>query len=221
MEHEELRLLASRVGCAPIVDAILRQYDHRSYISGLVSPTPGRVLFGQAVTVQFLPMRRDFHDRVGNDFARLFYETIGDSGAGKVLVMSSGGHPQVSMGGGRKLSRLANNHLAGLLCDGQLRDFSGLAGYEFATYCTGEAVRAGIDVLMPFAADVPVALAGVSVFPGDFVYADAAGAVVIPGSHVEEVLQAAVDVEERDAASVEAIRVEDREAVRRDGSPKP
>lgn len=221
MEYEDLRSLAEQLSCAPIVDAVLHRHDHRSHISGLVSPTPGRVLFGQAATLQFLPMRRDLHDRVGNDFARLFYEAVGQSGHGKVLVMSSGGHPSVSMGGGRKLSRLESNHLAGLLCDGQLRDFSGLAGYEFATYCTGEAVRAGIDVLMPFAAGVPIAVAGVSVFPGDYVFADASGAVIIPGAEVAEVLESAVDVEARDAASAERIRSEDRETVRVEGSPKP
>jgi regulator of RNase E activity RraA len=221
MSETELRKLTDRISCAPVVDAILRRYDHRTSITGLVTPTPGRVLFGPAATIGFFPMRRDLYDNVANDFGRLFYEAIAETGAGKVLVMSSGGHPQVSLGGGRKLSRLENNGLAGLLCDGLLRDFAGLAGYAFATYCTGEAVRAGVDTVMPFVANVPVNVAGVGIAPGDYVYADSSGAVVIPAGEVSEVLRDAVEVEERDAASVERIRSEDRETVMREGSPKP
>lgn len=74
MPHDELHGLLEGISCAPIVDAILRRYDHRSHIGGLVSPSPGKVLFGPVVTMQFFPMRRDLHDRVGNDFGRLFYE---------------------------------------------------------------------------------------------------------------------------------------------------
>ena len=41
---------------------------------------------------------------------------------GQVLVMSSGGHPDVSLGGSTKLSRITNHGLAGVLCDGKLGD---------------------------------------------------------------------------------------------------
>ena len=213
--------LLARVTCASIVDAVGRQHAHRSHIVDLVTPSPGRALFGPAATIAFLPLRRDIFDPVRNDFARLFYEALGDSGLGKVLVISSNGHPDVSLGGARKLSRVENNHLEGVLCDGRLRDFAGLAGYDFATYCTGEAVQAGGNDVMPYEANVPVVVGGVAVFPGDYVYADSSGAVVIPSAHVEATLQEAARIEEQDAASVESIRFEDQELVMREGSPRP
>jgi regulator of RNase E activity RraA len=104
------------------------------------------------------------------------------------------------MGGGTKLSRLQDHGLAGVLTDGRLRDFDELARYEFASYCSGETTRAGGDVITPFQANVPVVLGGVAVTPGQYVYADSAGAVVIPEDELDEVLGEARGIEEEDEA---------------------
>ena len=106
----------------------------------------------------------------------------------KVLVLASNGYTDVSVGGGTKLFRLQEHGLAGVLTDGRLRDFDELAGYDFAAYCSGEATRWGGDHVTPFQANVPVVLDRVGVMPGQYVYADSSGAVVIPGRQLEEVL---------------------------------
>ena len=38
--------------CADLVDAMGRLHRHRCHILDLVSPTPGRILFGPAVTIR-------------------------------------------------------------------------------------------------------------------------------------------------------------------------
>ena len=109
--------------------------------------------------------------------------------------------PNTSLGGGAKLFRLQEHGLAGVLTDGRLRDFEELAGYDFAAYCSGEATHWGGDVVTPFQANVPVVVAGVGVMPGQYIYADAAGAVVIPEGEVDEVLAEARKVAAEDEAS--------------------
>ena len=80
-----------------------------------------------------------------------FYRAIGDDDpTGKVLVMASNGHPETSLGGGTKLSRLQNHKMAGLLCDGTIRDYEELESYDFAVYCKGETVRAGGNEVLPY-----------------------------------------------------------------------
>lgn len=210
----EILDLVSRVSCSSLVDSIAQRYNHPAHVLDLVSPTPGRVLFGRAVTIEFLPTRRDIQDPVGNDFASLFYRAIQDEGGeGAVLVMSNGGHPYAALGGGRKLSRLRHNRLAGVLADGRLRDFDDLAGYGFVTYCRGETVRQGGNVVMPVAANVPVEVSGVTVVPGDYVYASSAGCVVIPASDLAEIVQDAAGREERDVASAARMVSEDPASV--------
>jgi 4-hydroxy-4-methyl-2-oxoglutarate aldolase len=97
--------------------------------------------------------------------------------------------------------RLHQNGCAGLLTDGRLRDFDELARYDFAAYCSGEATRWGGDQLTPFQANVPVVLQGVGVMPGQYVFADSSGAVVIPDGQIDEVLAEARKIEATDAAS--------------------
>lgn len=195
-----------RVACASLVDAMGRVHNHRAHILSLVSPAPRR-LFGPAATIAFLPYRDDL-PQTELGFGALFHQAVGESSAGTVLVLSSGGYPDASHGGGTKLSRLQNTGAAGVLADGRLRDFDQLGDYAFATWCRGEATRWGGETVMPFAANVAVEIGGVCVIPGDYVYADASGAVVIPRPSLQRVIAEALNVEAEDARSLQEIATE-------------
>jgi regulator of RNase E activity RraA len=198
-----------RVACASLVDAMGRVHRHRAHILSLVSPAPRR-LFGPAATIAYLPYRDDLPEtELG--FGALFHQAVGQSPAGTVLVLSSGGYPEASHGGGMKLSRLQHTGAAGVLADGRLRDFDQLRDYSFATWCRGEATRWGGDTVMPFAANVAVEIGGVCVTPGDYVYADSSGAVVIPRGSLRPVIDEALNVEAEDARSLEEIAAEQDE----------
>jgi len=196
-----------RVGCASLVDAMGRIHGHRAHILSLVSPAPRR-LFGPVATIAYLPYRDDL-PQTELGFGAMFDEALGASATGKVLVLSSGGYPDASHGGGTKLSRLERTGAAGVLADGRLRDFDQLADYGFATWCRGEATRWGGDTVMPFAANVAVEIGGVCVTPGDYLYADSSGAVAIPAASLQRVIHEAQRVEAEDARSLEEIAGED------------
>ncbi|MCX4419258.1 hypothetical protein [Streptomyces mirabilis] len=126
---------------------------------------------------------------------------------GQVLVLSSGGYPDVSHGGGTKLSR-GDGHGAGVLADGRLRDFDQLRGYSFATWCRGEAVPRGGDAVMSHDFGITVEISGVCVNPGDYVYMDNAGGVVIPSASLHRVTDIAEEVTAEEAVAAKSIRVE-------------
>lgn len=191
--------LLERINTADIVDAMGRAHRHRSYLLDLVTPTPDRVLFGPAATISYFPSCDAALDPEEYSFGSLFYQAVGDEPAGKVLVLASNGYPDTSLGGGVKLSRLQDHGAAGVLADGRLRDFEELASYDFATYCRGEATRWGGDTVRPFQANVPVVISGVGIMPGDYVYTDPSGAVVIPAGEVEAILEEANRVKDQDA----------------------
>jgi 4-hydroxy-4-methyl-2-oxoglutarate aldolase len=184
--------------CADVVDAIGRIHRHRCHLLDLVSPTPSRVLFGPAVTISYFPNCTAALDPNRYNFANLFYEAVALEPAGKVVVLASNGYTDVSMGGGTKFFRLQAQGCAGLLTDGRLRDFDELAGYDFVAYCSGEATRAGGREVTPFQANVPVVLRGVGVIPGQYVFADSSGAVVIPAAELSEVLSTAHQIQSDD-----------------------
>jgi 4-hydroxy-4-methyl-2-oxoglutarate aldolase len=187
--------------------------NHQANALDLVSPTPGRVLFGVAVTIRFLPYRDDLFQEEANSFARCFYAAIGNEPQGKVIVFDSAGYRNTSVGGGTKLSRLNNTGVAGLITDARLRDFRELAEYDPVFYCAGEAVCAGTAELMPSGVNVPVVLHGVTVVPGDYVYADSSGAVIIPATHFKEVWGAASEIETNEVVQRQSIREENPEDV--------
>lgn len=201
-----------RVACASLVDAMGRVHRHRAHILSLVSPAPRR-LFGPVATIAYVPYREDL-PQTELGFGALFEQAVRESPAGTVLVLSSGGYPEASHGGGTKLSRLNHTAAAGVLVDGRLRDFDQLAGYAFATWCRGEATRWGGDTVMPFAANVAVEIGGVCVVPGDYLYADTSGAVVIPRASLQRVIDEALRVEAEDARSLEEIAAELRSGYR-------
>lgn len=78
-------------------------------------------MFGPAATIAYLPYRDDL-PQADLGFAELFYDALGEHPGGQVLVLSNGGYPDASHGGGTKLSRIENHQLAGVLTDGRLRD---------------------------------------------------------------------------------------------------
>lgn len=205
---QSLDVLAGRVRTADIVDAVGRRHRHRCHLLDLVSPTPGRRLFGPAVTVSYFPTCRVALPPERYNFKRLFYDAIESGADGRVLVLASNGCSDASLGGGTKLSRVHNHRLAGILADGKLRDFAELAHYDLAVYCRGETTRSGGDIVTPYEANRPVVIAGVAVRPGDYVFADASGAAVIPAGDVRAVVRAAKKVALEDAETIVAIRAE-------------
>jgi regulator of RNase E activity RraA len=217
--RDELAPLVEKLTSASIVDAMGRLHRHRCHILDLVSPDPERHLFGPAATILFFPSCSAALDPDRYSFGRLFYEAVGEQPAGKVLVLASNGHPDASVGGGTKLSRVHNHGLAGVITDARLRDFDELRRFDFAAYCQGEATRWGGDLVTPFQANVPVVIDRVGIMPGQYVYADSAGAVIIPEPQVREVLETALTIESDDARFIDQIRAENPEAViRGDGA---
>ena len=207
------------LAAADVVDALAKTYAHRTHVINLVSPDSTKVLFGPAVTVGFLPVRNDLMDPHRHSLGPAIYRALGDQDpAGRVLVMSSGGNVEISLGGSTKLSRIANHKMAGVLCDGRLRDFDELAEAPGAFYCTGEAIRGGGNLIQPFVANQPISVGGVTVVPDDVIFADNTGAAVIPAEQLEPVLEMAHKIKNMGEQVAAMIASEDPQVVMTEGS---
>ena len=211
--------LVDGLGVSDVIDAMSMRYQHRAHVIQLDSPDPKRVLFGPAVTIGYLPVRKDFMDPDKHSLGPAFYRAIGeDDPTGKVLVMASNGHPDASLGGGTKLSRVQNHKLSGILCDGCLRDYEELGSYNFATYCKGETVRAGGNEIQPYLANVPVSIDRVTVVPGDIIFARGSAAVVLPADTAEGILKKAREIMNKMDSVRDSLIGEDPQKVMNQGS---
>ena len=107
-------------------------------------------------------------------------KAAGDSaGDGRVLVVDGGGSLRRALLGGNLAAAAARNGWAGVVIDGCVRDVT-----ELAASNTG--IRALASMPLPTEKrnegqrDVAVQIQGVSVRPGDWLYADEDGIVVMP-----------------------------------------
>ncbi len=211
--------LIEGLGVADATDAMMMTFQHRAHVIHLDSPDPGRVLFGPAVTIGYMPVRKDLMDPEAHSLGPALYSALGDEDTtGKVLVMASNGYAHASLGGGTKLSRVQNHRMAGILCDGQLRDYEELNSYEFAVYCKGETVRAGGNEIQPYLTNVPVCVDGVTVVPGDYVFARGSTAVIIPADSAEAILKKGRGIVEKMDRVKESLVNEDPQTVLSQGS---
>jgi 4-hydroxy-4-methyl-2-oxoglutarate aldolase len=107
--------------------------------------------------------------------------------AGAVLVVDGGSEVQCALWGD-KMSKLGlERGLAGLVVDGAVRDVDGIEALGFPVFATGVVPtppareRAG-------EVNVPISCGGLIVRPGDYVYGDADGVVVLPANLNDEIL---------------------------------
>lgn len=93
------RARAMELTCADLVDALGRIHDHRAHLLDLVTPTPGRILFGPAATIGYFPNCPALRDPDRYSFGTLFRHAVAEDPQGRVLVLASNGHPDISMEG--------------------------------------------------------------------------------------------------------------------------
>jgi regulator of RNase E activity RraA len=90
---------------------------------------------------------------------------------------------------------MAKKGVAGMVTDGVVRDLAGVLGTGLPVWCQGAAAPPSVAGLTFVAWQQPIACGGVAVFPQDVIVADADGAVLIPASLIETVLELAPEQE--------------------------
>jgi regulator of ribonuclease activity A len=99
-------------------------------------------------------------------------------GEGRVLVVDGGGSLRRSLVGGNLAAAAARNGWAGLVIDGCVRDLAELAAVPLGIRALA-AMPLPTDKRGEGQRDVPVLVQGVPVRPGDVLFADADGIVIL------------------------------------------
>jgi regulator of RNase E activity RraA len=131
---------------------------------------PGRQprLFGHAVTVSCTPP----------DFGAVVH-ALEHIGAGEILVIAAGGNAVTAMIGEILSGHLRNRGVAGVVCDGAVRDVATLSGWsDFAVFSRSITPR-GPTSAEHGTINAPVTIGGRRVTPGDLVIGDDDGLVAL------------------------------------------
>ncbi len=101
---------------------------------------------------------------------------------GEVLVAAAGGSLRSGIWGELLSTAAQKRGCAGALVDGAVRDISKMQRINFTVFAAGTCPLDSRDRQRVKAVDVPVEIGGVTIEPGDLVFADADGVVVVPRS---------------------------------------
>lgn len=154
-------------------------------------------VIGRAATVQFAPPRADTPKLSMYGIAR-------SAGAGTVLVVDADGIPGHVVG-----DNVAENAkragVKGIVVYGGVRDVTGLREAALPIYSTGLAVRQPANMTLS-AQDIPVTIGGVRIVPGDVVFADEDGVVIIPAGALDQVIENMKTIFEVEEGMAKAIK---------------
>lgn len=110
-----------------------------------------------------------------------------------VLVAAAGGSPRSGIWGELLSTAAVNRGCAGALVDGAVRDTAQMNGMGFLTFARGTCPRDSLHRQRVTAVDVSVSIGGVRIEPGDLIFADADGVVVVPRAVEQAALAQALD----------------------------
>lgn len=165
---------ATRAGVADLCDLYATPVDDPSAPSpvGLRILHPGFRHYG-GVTV--------FSGRVTTILARdgnpLVRKTLNEEGAGRVLVVDAGGSMRSAMVGDRLVEHAYNHGWAGILINGCVRDVDQIRNLWVGIMALdSHPLKPGKRDMGR--RDVPVVVGGVTIQPGDYLYADEDGVIV-------------------------------------------
>jgi 4-hydroxy-4-methyl-2-oxoglutarate aldolase len=168
-------------------------------VKGIGAIAAGRRIAGRSQTVKLGPPNDSVAKR------HLCSAAVDAADEGDIIVIENL-TTEIAAGWGGILSRAAKTKgLSGTIVDGPARDAdeSDEIGYPvFARSATSFTARGRIAEL---AWNVPIAIGGINVEPGDLVIADGSGVVFIPKASEDEVLDKAEEIQAREAAMARAV----------------
>jgi regulator of RNase E activity RraA len=194
---ETLNLLR-HASTATITTQLFQRGYRNLFLNGLVPLNPGHCRFvGEAVTLRHIPMREDL-DRIESfrDPEHPQRKAIELVGPGQVLVMDCRGDVRGASGGNILIARMRVRGAAALVSDGAIRDSPEVAQQLFPVFVAGRSANLNLVVHHAVDINVPIACAGVPVFPDDVLVGDEEGVVVIPRHLAAEIAQPAVEQEQ-------------------------
>jgi regulator of RNase E activity RraA len=155
---------------------------------------------GEAFTMRFIPAREDVNTLDPyNSGNTLQWECVENVPPGQVIVVDSRGDASAASGGDILMTRAMVRGAAGFVTDGGLRDAHVLASLPFATYAATVAITTRAAWHHVADLQLPIACAGVAVYPGDVLVGDRDGVVVVPRAWAAEIAGPALEQERTEA----------------------
>jgi regulator of RNase E activity RraA len=182
------------IGSATAAGELSRLGIRTAQIVGPIPRTPGSVVVGPALTLQFMPKREDQYkvDEYSDPEKQLHRHVLYHTQPGDVVVVDARGDLTSGVFGEMMLTFFKGQGGAGVIIDGCIRDFPHAKDLGLGLWLKGTTPNFHTQTnIFPFAVNVPIACGNTLVIPGDIIVADDDGVVVVPIALAPELLKKA------------------------------
>lgn len=159
--------------------------------------TSGKVMCGQAFTVRYVPCG-EIKGTVG-DF-------LDDVEPGQVCVLDNGGRDYCTVWGDIMALYATMRGIAGTVIYGVCRDVKDVRKLGYPIFSLGHYMVTGKDRVEVAEINGPVTVSGIKISPGDLIFGDDTGALAVPYNKVEEVLEIAKEIEQKEERIRQALK---------------
>ncbi|WP_342504295.1 RraA family protein [Lysinibacillus sp. FSL L8-0126] len=139
-------------------------------------------------------------------------EAIRAANEGDILVIDAKGNTNRAVAGDFVISLAKGIGVQGFVVDGVIRDIEAIQELNFPIFSLGTTVAAG-NKNGGGQVNVPIAIGGVTVLPGDYIIGDVDGVIVVPQQEAEKIVAAAEAKLEKDEKRAQEAHVNGKESI--------
>jgi len=184
------------VSVATLTTALYKRGLRNQFIQDVhpLRPRSTRMI-GPAFTLRYMPAREDLNGlEVFRDPEHPQRKAIETCPAGAVFVIDSRKDARAASAGGILLTRLQQRGVAGVVTDGGFRDSPEIAQLEMPAYHQRPSSPTNLTLHQAIDINVPIGCGDAPVFPGDIIFGDDEGVIVIPQHLVAEIAAEAFEM---------------------------
>lgn len=189
--------LLEPVSVATLTTALFKRGFRNQLIQGVYPVGRGKAkrMMGLAFTLRYMPAREDLNQlAVFRDREHPQRKAVEECPPGAVFVIDSRKDARAASAGGILLTRLQHRGVAGVVTDGGFRDSPEIAGLSMPAYHRSPAPPTNLTHHQAIDINVPIGCGDAPVFPGDLIFGDEEGVVVIPAHVAQEVAEEAAEM---------------------------
>ena len=135
----------------------------------------------------------------------MFHAAMDLTKPGDVVVIDAGGFTERAIFGELMAAYCKSRGVRGIICDGAIRDYDGLAEMKDFQVYARSATPNGPYKTGPGEINTPVVIGGRLVYPGDIIVGDQDGVLIISPAIAEQIAHATEEVEKKEAVIMEHI----------------
>ncbi len=125
---------------------------------------------------------------------------------GSVIVIDNQGRNDCTTWGGILTQVATQKKLQGTVISGACRDIKEIHNLNYPLFSTGVTMRSGKNRVYKSTEQIPLCIQGITIKPGDIIFGDENGVLVIPQDQLSEVTHRALNIQKTEGEILQSVK---------------